>query len=128
MYRLHVNFQSTCILWYCKVPSSFSDATKCKFPKVPNCEPSLSLNCKVSLWRGDISTLELDAIVNTCNPVLRSDSMGVSDTIHQAAGPLLRKECNLYSCIHGDAILTCGYNLPAKCKYLLRLYMYTMHA
>ncbi|TWW55690.1 O-acetyl-ADP-ribose deacetylase MACROD1 [Takifugu flavidus] len=38
--------------------------------------------------------------------------------IHRAAGPMLVKECaSLQGCETGQAKITCGYGLPAKCKY-----------
>lgn len=38
--------------------------------------------------------------------------------IHRAAGPMLKKECaSLNGCKTGEAKITCGYRLPAKCEY-----------
>ncbi|XP_031959532.1 ADP-ribose glycohydrolase MACROD2 isoform X4 [Corvus moneduloides] len=63
-----------------------------------------SLSEKVSLYRGDITLLEVDAIVNA-----------VDGCIHRAAGPCLVAECrNLSGCETGQAKITCGYDLPAK--------------
>lgn len=74
------------------------------------------------LWQGDITRLKVDAIVNAAN----SRGLGcwhplhgcIDNAIHSAAGLQLRQECNDIlrgdEIATGDAIITKGYNLPAK--------------
>ena len=72
------------------------------------------INSKVVLMRGDICTLEIDAIVNAANKTLMGGG-GIDGAIHSAAGNKLDDECHtLQGCATGETKITRGYNLPAK--------------
>lgn len=82
------------------------------------------LGNQIYLWKGDITTLEVDAIVNAANSRMLGCFVPhhrcIDNAIHARSGPQLRDDCNMIMDIQGsqertgDAKITRAYNLPSK--------------
>jgi O-acetyl-ADP-ribose deacetylase (regulator of RNase III) len=69
---------------------------------------------RIDIVEGDITKLDVDAIVNAANEALAPGG-GVCGAIHRAAGPELADACAaLGSCATGEAKITPGFDLPAR--------------
>ncbi|XP_059475099.1 protein GDAP2 homolog isoform X3 [Neocloeon triangulifer] len=77
------------------------------------CDPKL--NAKIVLWVGDISLLNVDAVVNSTNESM-TERNPVSDRIYSQAGQELLDEIQneIKECKTGDVQVTSGHNLPAR--------------
>jgi len=87
-------------------------------------QPVTMAGTRLQLWRGDITTLEVDAIVNAANADLlgcfRPSHACIDNAIHTAAGPRLREDCCRIMDIQrhreptGTAKVTRAYYLPSR--------------
>lgn len=76
------------------------------------------MNQQIKIISGDITKLQVDAIVNAANSSLMGGG-GVDGAIHRAGGPQILSECREIvarrgRCATGNAVITSGGNLPAK--------------
>ncbi|SDT22221.1 protein-ADP-ribose hydrolase [Actinoplanes derwentensis] len=86
--------------------------------------PTVDGRDRIVLWRGDITALRVDAIVNAANSALlgcfQPEHRCVDNVVHTAAGPRLRDECHTLMTEQGfpeptgSAKITSGYHLPAR--------------
>jgi len=79
------------------------------------------MNSAIQLLKGDITKIEVDAIVNAANTSLLGGG-GVDGAIHRAGGPAILEECQKIrqrqgGCKAGEAVITTGGRLP--CKYVI---------
>ncbi|RNF20049.1 Appr-1-p processing domain-containing protein [Trypanosoma conorhini] len=94
--------------WRCAVPHPVT------LGDLPPVDPSHRILRHIALYKGAVTNLQLDAIVNAASTRCLGGG-GVDGAIHAAAGPLLRRECATFEgCRVGQCRLTKGYMLPAR--------------
>jgi O-acetyl-ADP-ribose deacetylase (regulator of RNase III) len=74
----------------------------------------MNVDPRIQIIEGDITTAEVDAVVNAANTFLRGGG-GVDGAIHRAAGPeLLHELRTIGRCAVGEACVTQGYRMSAR--------------
>ncbi|XP_056644503.1 protein GDAP2 homolog [Diorhabda sublineata] len=104
--------------WDATLPSQYLTdySTVCETKHAPYTFPcDHGINNRIILWTGDISSLQVDAIVNSTNESM-TDSNPVSDRIYQRAGSGLKEELTLdiRECRTGEVKVSQGHALPAR--------------
>ncbi|XP_057666225.1 protein GDAP2 homolog [Diorhabda carinulata] len=104
--------------WDATLPSQYLTdySTVCETKHAPYTFPcDHGINHRIILWTGDISSLQVDAIVNSTNESM-TDSNPVSDRIYQMAGSGLKEELTLdiRECRTGEVKVSQGHALPAR--------------
>ena len=101
---------------------------------IPHFQSSSELNAKVSLWKGDITKLEVDAIVNSIHGdesvldfdyiTLTPEPRTVADCIYKAGGKAILEElCESKEWGKDEPVVTRGHRLPAKCMITISDYV-----
>lgn len=77
-------------------------------------EVNCAMNARIEVVKGDITCLDVDAIVNAANSGLRGGG-GVDGAIHRAGGPEIMAQCRVIGhCPTGQAVITTAGRLPAR--------------
>lgn len=93
--------------WRCSIPHPVTA------DNLKRVDPLHKILRHIALYRGPVTNLQLDVIVNAANTRCLGGG-GVDGAIHAAAGPLLLRECATFNgCATGHCRLTKGYQLPA---------------
>lgn len=107
----HPSGEAFPLFWESEAISRHNSSSMDTEPSITYSEP---MKGNVFVIDGSIAELNVDAIVNSAHTSLLHCS-GISGAIHQSAGPELEKHCRLLGgCAIGDAVMTPGFDLPAR--------------